>query len=66
MAANVREALSHTAPAIDGKNKWEKKLKTNRFDKSQPPKRNANKEKKPSMEAEPKRANVMATLSNEK
>ncbi|KAI8555921.1 hypothetical protein RHMOL_Rhmol05G0213500 [Rhododendron molle] len=43
MTANVREALSRTAPAIDGKNKWEKKLKTNRFDKSQPPKRNANK-----------------------
>ncbi|KAI8542544.1 hypothetical protein RHMOL_Rhmol08G0146100 [Rhododendron molle] len=43
MAANVREALSRTAPAIDGKNKWENKLKTNRFDKSQPLKRNANK-----------------------
>ncbi|KAF7152883.1 hypothetical protein RHSIM_Rhsim01G0207900 [Rhododendron simsii] len=64
MAANVREALSRTAPAIDGKNKWEKKLKTNRFDKSQPLKRNAN--KKSTMEAESRRADVMATLSNEK
>ncbi|KAG5540542.1 hypothetical protein RHGRI_020677 [Rhododendron griersonianum] len=64
MAANVREAFSRTTPAIDGKNKLEKKLKTNRFDKSQPLKRNAN--KKPTMEAEPKRADVMATLSNEK
>ncbi|KAI8554724.1 hypothetical protein RHMOL_Rhmol05G0120600 [Rhododendron molle] len=43
MTANVREALSRTAPAIDGKNKWENKLKTNRFDKSQRLKRNANK-----------------------
>ncbi|KAF7153453.1 hypothetical protein RHSIM_Rhsim01G0094500 [Rhododendron simsii] len=64
MAANVCETLSCTAPVIDGKNKWEKKLRTNRFDKSQPLKRNANEE--PTMEAEPKRVDVMATLSNEK
>ncbi|KAI8537964.1 hypothetical protein RHMOL_Rhmol09G0064100 [Rhododendron molle] len=43
MVANVRKALSRTAPAIDGKNKCEMNLKTNRFDKSHPPKRNANK-----------------------